>query len=175
MIEVERLKSAVNIYRAFDIRVEINAFIAKVFDALTTAEGLNSWWTDESKSDPREGGQIEYIWRFGDKSVIARAVYRSFNLPHAFEVEFLEWIDEAGRWNDFKTNPYEPPVTHCYQLQEETPTKTRLFLMTSGIKCGEEFDTAYQGTYEGWINSLANLKSVCETGRDLRSELMKSE
>ncbi len=173
MNEIKRLKSAVKIYRAFDIRLEINAFIAKVFDTLTTSEGLNSWWTDDSNADPREGGKIEYVWTFGDRSLIGKAIYRSFELPHSFEVEFLEWIDETGHFGKLKENPYDPPISHCIQLEEKSSKKTTLFLLTSGMKYDKAFDKLYEETYQGWINSLANLKSVCESGKDLRHELKK--
>ena len=170
---IVKLKSAVKIYRSFDIRVEIEAFIAKVFDALTTAEGLNSWWTDDSKADPREGGKVEYVWKIGSKSLTAKAIYRTFILPHYFEVEFLEWIDETGHSGKSRENPYHPPVSNYVQLHEKSPKTTGLSLMTSGMKNQTEFDKLYQETYQGWINSLANLKSVCETGKDLRSQLSK--
>lgn len=173
MDEIDKLKSSVKVYRAFDIRLEIEAFIAKIFDMLTTAEGLNSWWTDNSKTDPREGGKIEYVWKIGGKSLIAIATYRNFILPHYFEVEFLEWIDETGHSGKLKANPYDPPVSNYVQLQEKSPQKTTLSLMTSGMKYDREFDKLYEETYQGWVDSLANLKSVCETGKDLRSHLNK--
>lgn len=173
MDEISKFKSAVKIYRAFDIRLEIDAFIAKIFDTLTTAEGLNSWWTDDSKVDPRDGGKIEYIWKIGGRSLIAKAIYRSFVLPHSFEVEFLEWIDETGHSGKSQENPYDPPVSNYVQLQEKSPKKTALSIMTSGMKYDKEFDKMYEETYQDWIDSLANLKSVCETGKDLRSHLNK--
>lgn len=173
MKEIDKLKSAVKVYRAFDIRLEIEAFIAKIFDTLTTSEGLNSWWTNDSKADPREGGKIEYVWKIGGKSLIAKATYRSFILPHYFEVEFLEWIDETRHSGKLRENPYHPPVSNYVQLQELSPKKTTLSLMTSGMKCDEEFNKLYEETCQGWIDSLANLKSVCETGKDLRSYLNK--
>lgn len=171
MDKIKNLRSAVKIYRAFDIRIEINSFIAKVFDALTTAKGLNSWWTDNSKVDPREGGRIEYIWHFGEKSLTAKAIYRNFELPHSFKVEYLEWIDEVEFFGKVKENPFHPPTSQCYELHAESNNKTKLFILTSGMKYGKEFDHLFEGTYKGWINSLANLKSVCETGIDLRQEL----
>lgn len=171
MDKIKDLKSAVKIYRAFDIRLEINAFIAKVFDALTTTEGLNSWWTDDSKVDPREGGKIEYIWYFGDKSLIGKAIYRNFELPHSFKVEYLEWIDDVEYFGKTKENPFHPPTSQCYELHAIPNDKTKLFILTSGMEYGKKFDGLYKGISQGWVNSLANLKSVCETGKDLRQEL----
>jgi uncharacterized protein YndB with AHSA1/START domain len=171
MKDIEKLKSAVRIYRAFDIRINIDAFIARVFDALTSSAGLNSWWTHDSKSDPREGGEIEYIWRFGKKSVVGKARYRSFDLPHSFKVDYLEWIDHSGHFRNLTENPHDLPISQCYELHEISKNKTSVCILTSGMKCNKIFDAIYEGTHDGWINSLANLKSVCETGQDLRNQL----
>ncbi|NCG20375.1 MAG: hypothetical protein GWP91_15305 [Rhodobacterales bacterium] len=42
------------------IRQQINIAspIRAVWRALTTAEGLKSWWADEARVDPREGGRV---------------------------------------------------------------------------------------------------------------------
>lgn len=174
MKDIQELKSAVKIYRAFDIRIEINAFIAKVFDALTTSDGLNSWWTHDSKADPREGGKLKYIWNFGRKSVIGRARYRNFDLPHSFKVDYLEWIDHSGHFRNLTENPHDLPISQCYELHEISKNKTSVCILTSGMSCNKIFDALYEGMYDGWINSLVNLKSVCETGVDLRNEFRKS-
>ena len=174
MKDIQKLKSAVKIYRAFDIRIEINAFIAKVFDTLTTSEGLNSWWTHESKADPREGGELNYVWHFGRKSVIGKARYRNFDLPHSFKVDYLEWIDHSGHFRNLTENPHDMPISQCYELHEISKNKTGVCIMTSGMKCNKIFDALYEGTYDGWINSLVNLKSVCETGKDLRNKFQLS-
>jgi uncharacterized protein YndB with AHSA1/START domain len=174
MKDIQRLKSAVRIYRAFDIRIEIDAVIAKVFDALTTSDGLNSWWTHDSKADPREGGELKYIWHFGRKSVIGRARYRSFDLPHSFKVDYLEWIDHSGHFRNLTENPHNLPISQCYELHEISKDKTSVCVLTSGMSCNKIFDALYEGMYDGWINSLVNLKSVCETGLDLRSEFLQS-
>ena len=174
MKDIQELRSAVKIYRAFDIRIEIDAFIAKVFDALTTSDGLNSWWTHDSKADPREGGQLKYIWHFGRKSVIGKARYRSFDLPHSFKVDYLEWIDHSGHFRNLTENAHDLSISQCYELHEISKTKTSVCILTSGMQCNKIFDALYEGTYDGWINSLVNLKSVCETGQDLRNEFRQS-
>lgn len=165
---IKTLKSAIKIYRAFDIRLEIDAVIAKVFDALTTADGLNSWWTDDSKVDPRKEGKIEYVWHFGKKSIAIKAIYRHFDLPHGFKVEYLEWIDEVGR---FQEDLYAPPISQCFELHAKYNNKTNLSIVTSGLKHEKKFDKLYDDSYQSWVNSLANLKSVCETGKDLRKRI----
>jgi uncharacterized protein YndB with AHSA1/START domain len=41
-------------------RVGINKSADRVFQALTTIEGLRGWWTNETKGDPREGAVIDF-------------------------------------------------------------------------------------------------------------------
>ena len=35
----------------------------RVYEAFTTAEGLDAWFTDGSTVDPRPGGEIRFRWR----------------------------------------------------------------------------------------------------------------
>jgi uncharacterized protein YndB with AHSA1/START domain len=41
-------------------RVGINTSSAKVFDALSTVEGLRHWWTTETTGDTKQGGMINF-------------------------------------------------------------------------------------------------------------------
>lgn len=170
MDKLYSLKNAVKIYRAFDIRIEISAFIATVFDTLTTAKGLNSWWTESAKADCREGGKVEYCWKVGTQSVNGKAIYRKFQLPHFFEVEYEEWEDDENFQISIAKQAYVQPIVHRFELEELPGGKTAVHLCCSGMRFGSDYDEFFKATYQGWKNSLANLKSVCETGIDLRRE-----
>jgi uncharacterized protein YndB with AHSA1/START domain len=56
--------------RSFDIlhRVGIDASAAKVFDALTTVDGLSGWWTP-TKGKANQGGEIDF--KFCKMDVVA--------------------------------------------------------------------------------------------------------
>jgi len=41
-------------------QIDIQASPAKVYDALTTADGLRSWWTDDCTAEPRVGSIAEF-------------------------------------------------------------------------------------------------------------------
>lgn len=43
--------------------VLIRAAPEQVYDAFTTADGLNGWFTVEAESDPRPGGEMTWRWR----------------------------------------------------------------------------------------------------------------
>lgn len=49
----------------FDIvhRIGIKSPATRVYEALTTLEGLARWWTDEVRGDGRIGGKIEFYFR----------------------------------------------------------------------------------------------------------------
>ena len=58
-------------------RVGINATPEKVFEALSTIEGLRHWWIVETKGDANPGGVIDF--GFCDMKVVA---YKSNELVH---------------------------------------------------------------------------------------------
>ena len=41
-------------------RVGIDAPPERVYEALTTSEGLRGWWVAEAKGDPASGGTIDF-------------------------------------------------------------------------------------------------------------------
>ena len=41
-------------------KIEIEASPEKVYEAITTAEGLRSWWTGDSVAEPRVGSIAEF-------------------------------------------------------------------------------------------------------------------
>ena len=168
MSDPREYKKAVNVYRSFDIRLEIDAPMGMVFEKLTTAEGLNSWWTDATTAEARKGGNITYVWNFNDNQFIAKAIYQRFKQPEFFEVEYIEW---EGPEESDGLNPYPEPIMHEYELEETLEGKTLLLIKTAGMYTAEAFDKIFEENRMGWINSLANLKSVCETGVDIREKL----
>ena len=46
-------------------KIEIKASRARIYDALTTAEGLSSWWTRGTKAEPTVGAVAEFPFRDG--------------------------------------------------------------------------------------------------------------
>jgi uncharacterized protein YndB with AHSA1/START domain len=53
------------------IRRQVNIAAAQraVWNALTTAEGLTSWWADEARIEPRAGGRVVIGNRNGDDGI----------------------------------------------------------------------------------------------------------
>jgi uncharacterized protein YndB with AHSA1/START domain len=44
-------------------RIGIKSPATRVYDALTTLEGLARWWTEDVRGDGRIGGKIEFLFR----------------------------------------------------------------------------------------------------------------
>jgi uncharacterized protein YndB with AHSA1/START domain len=56
---------------AYAATITVAASAERVFDALTTLDGLAGWWAPTITGDPREGGDITFA--FGDERVVMRA------------------------------------------------------------------------------------------------------
>lgn len=69
-------------------RVGIKASAAKVYDALSTVEGVAGWWTSDTIGDPRVGGALTF--RFHSPAGVELG---------AIEMKVLELIPEKSvRW-----------------------------------------------------------------------------
>jgi uncharacterized protein YndB with AHSA1/START domain len=49
--------------RTVDFRTLVRATPERVYDALTTAKGLDGWFTKGAVVDPRPGGRIHFKWK----------------------------------------------------------------------------------------------------------------
>ncbi|MFN8571420.1 MAG: SRPBCC domain-containing protein [Gemmatimonadaceae bacterium] len=101
----------------------IKAPIQRVFDAISTPEGLNAWWTLTCKGTPRAGAQFEldfgpeYVWQ---------AKVRQCEAPVLFELEMTradeDWLgsrvtfrlQEKGEatWLQFAHTGWTTPNEH---------------------------------------------------------------
>lgn len=70
----------------------------KVFRALSTADGLNQWWTQGTTMERRVGGRILFVWRdWGPDRVSVDGAARILQLR---EDEVFAW-----RWDDSEGYP----------------------------------------------------------------------
>ncbi|MGZ4728324.1 MAG: SRPBCC family protein, partial [Acidimicrobiales bacterium] len=51
-------------------RIGIAAPRARVYDALTTLDGLAGWWTRDVSGDPDAGGKVTFLFGGPDRSVV---------------------------------------------------------------------------------------------------------
>ena len=134
----------------FPDRIERTMEIAhpreKVWAALTTAEGLGSWFGDEASIDLRPGGSARMRWTGG--STVDMRVER-VEEPTVFG--FTWRID--GLPED------DPRRTYVEFTLESVGTGTRLTVVESGFAQLPEdaYRKAYDANTHGWMSELGEL------------------
>ena len=80
-------------------RIGIKTPAEKVYKALTTLEGLGSWWTEEVSGETKTGGRIEFLFRSKTGELIGKMVMEVKELNDQKKVRWSciegpsEWID----------------------------------------------------------------------------------
>jgi uncharacterized protein YndB with AHSA1/START domain len=135
---------------AFPDRIERTVEIAhppaKVWAALTTAEGLGAWFGNEATIDLRPGGSARMTWTSGD----------SVNM----RVERVEEPTVFGyTWDIFGLPDDDPRRTYVEFTLEPTAAGTRLTVVESGFAQlpDDAHREAYEGNTEGWAKELGEL------------------
>jgi uncharacterized protein YndB with AHSA1/START domain len=126
--------------------VEIAQPPAKVWAALTTAEGLSAWFGQEATIDLRPGGSAWMRWDSGDTADM--------------RVERVEEPRVFGfTWGIFGLPEGDPRRTYVEFTLEPSATGTRLTVVETGFAQLPEdaYRKAYDGNTEGWASELGEL------------------
>jgi len=126
---------------------------AKVWAALTTAEGLAAWFGDQAAIDLRPGGQARMTWSGGHTTRI--------------RVERVEEPAVFGfTWQISGLPEDDPRRTYVEFTLEPAGEGTRLTVTESGFAQlpGEAFRQAYDGNTEGWAKELGELAAYLDVG-----------
>lgn len=126
--------------------LHIRAPAAEVFRALTTKEGLASWWSTDVEVEPGLGGVIHF--RFvGDFNP-------DMEVTNLRESELAGWrcIGGHGNWLD---------NTFSFELRSSGEATD---LMFTQIYAQELSDEVYGNYNFNWGYYLGSLKQLCETG-----------
>jgi uncharacterized protein YndB with AHSA1/START domain len=123
----------------------INAPIGKVYEAITTQEGLSNWWTADTIAKPEIGFLNEF--KFGNN------YHNKMRVKVLDENQLIVWICEDGD-------------------REWINTKISFKLSVKGDKTVLQFsqenwaDTTefYASCNYNWGRFMASLQSLCETG-----------
>jgi uncharacterized protein YndB with AHSA1/START domain len=140
---------------AFPDRIERTVEIAhppaKVWAALTTADGLSSWFGNEATVDLRPGGSASMKW---DGGHIADMRVERVEEPTVFG---FTW-HIAGWAED------DPRRTYVEFTLAPTDTGTRLTVVESGFAqlAADAYATAYDGNTQGWASELDELVSYLD-------------
>ena len=134
----------------FPDRIERTVEIAhppdKVWAAITTAEGLGTWFGNEAAIDLRPGGSAWMKW------------------PEGFTADMrVERVEEPTvfgfTWHIFGLPDEDPRRTYVEFTLEPAGAGTRLTVVETGFAQLSEDDhrKAYDGNAEGWSSELGEL------------------
>ncbi|HEU5417056.1 MAG TPA: SRPBCC domain-containing protein [Streptosporangiaceae bacterium] len=119
---------------------------ARVWAALTTAEGLGTWFGDDAAIDLRPGGSARLSWTGGP--TLALQVVR-VEEPRVF----------GFTWQIFGLPADDPRRTYVEFTLEPAGPGTRLTVVESGFAqlADGEHGPAYEGNTKGWASELGEL------------------
>ncbi|MGW5704881.1 SRPBCC domain-containing protein [Amycolatopsis japonica] len=126
--------------------VEIAHPPAKVWAALTTAEGLGTWFGNQASIDLRPGGDAEMKWDEGHKAVM--------------RVERVEEPEVFGfTWNIYGLPEDDPRRTYVEFTLVPNGEGTRLTVVETGFSQLPEdvHQVAFEGNTKGWAAELGEL------------------
>jgi uncharacterized protein YndB with AHSA1/START domain len=119
----------------------------RVWAALTTAEGLGTWFGNHAEVDLRVGGQVRLTWDSGDSATLTLV---RLDAPRVIAWTWrLEGIPED-----------DPRRTTVEFTLEPAGSGTTLTMVESGfaqLPDAGAHDRAYSGNTEGWTHELGEL------------------
>jgi uncharacterized protein YndB with AHSA1/START domain len=119
----------------------------RVWAALTTAEGLGTWFGHRAEVDLRVGGQVRLAWDSGDTATLT---IERVEPPRVF----------GYTWRIAGLPEGDPRRTYVEFTLEPTGAGTTLTMVESGfaqVPGDGEHRTAYSGNTTGWTNELGEL------------------
>lgn len=135
--------------RKHEMEIEIAAPPSEVWRAVSTAEGIASWFCPISAVTPGAGGSVTIGWGEG--------------MEATSRIEIWE-PDKHLRVVSDRPEP-APPGVIDYLIEGRGGT-TVMRLVHSGFGEGADFDGEYEGTGAGWPLFLAMMKHSTERGID---------
>lgn len=142
---------------AFPDRIERTLDIAHpptmVWAALTTADGLASWFGHEATIDLRPGGAATMTWTSGDRADM--------------RIERVEEPTVFGfTWHIYGLPEDDPRRTYVEFTLEPVGAGTRLTVVESGFAQlpEDEYRKAYDGNTGGWASELDELVAYLDAG-----------
>lgn len=127
-------------------KIEANASASDAYKKLTTLEGLNGWWTNDTSGDPKPSGVLHF--RFGDKGAIDMKVLESEpNKRVVWQV-----LKGPGEWIG---------TTLSFELKQ-TGERTALLFQHRDWK--EQSEGMFHCSTK-WAVFMLSLKSLLETGK----------
>ena len=125
----------------------------EVWAAITTAEGLGTWFGNRATIDLRPGGAARLSWDEGSSQDL--------------RIERVEQPSVFGfSWRIYGLPADDPRRTYVEFTLEPTDAGTRLTVVETGFAqlTGDEHDQAFGGNQKGWVNELGELVDYLDAG-----------
>jgi uncharacterized protein YndB with AHSA1/START domain len=135
---------------AFPDRIERTLQLAhppqRVWQALTTAEGLGTWFGNSAEVDLRVGGLVKLKWDSGDAATLT---IQRLEPPHVF----------AYSWGIYGLPEGDPRRTYVEFTLEPAGMGTTLTVVESGFAQlpDDEHKAAHSANTDGWTHELGEL------------------
>lgn len=126
--------------------VEIARPPAKVWAALTTAEGLGTWFGHQATIDLRPGGSAQMSWTSGDQAEM--------------RIERVEEPTTFGfTWHIYGLPAEDPRRTYVEFTLEPVGAGTRLTVVETGFAQlpEDEYRKAFEANTQGWASEIDEL------------------
>ena len=136
--------------RKHEIEIEIAAPASEVWKALSTAEGIASWFAPGASVEPGAGGKMTISWGEGMEFTTGIAI----------------WEPERHLQTTSDRPEPAPPNVIDYYIESRGGT-TVLRLVHSGFGAEADFDGEYESTGQGWAIFMKLLKHSAERGIDV--------
>jgi uncharacterized protein YndB with AHSA1/START domain len=129
--------------------VEIDAEAQRVYEAITTKEGLSSFWTSDSVAEPEVGSEA----RFG---------FAGAPVPLRMRVDALEPNAEVA-WACLGEFPHWSDTRVTWSLSQGEHAATRVFFRHAGFP-DEQPEYEFASVSYTWAIVLERLKELAEKG-----------
>ena len=118
----------------------------RVWAALTTPEGLGTWFGNRAEVDLRVGGEVRLAWDSGDSATLT---IDRLEPPRVF----------AYTWRIYGLPEDDPRRTHVEFTVEPTSTGSTLTMVETGFAqlLDSDHTVAFKGNTSGWTNELGEL------------------
>ena len=131
-------------------RIYIAAPPGRIYDAITTANGIKSWWTTDVAMGSRVGGSA--VFGFEGRSVVFEMRIEELSRPSR-----IRWKCVSG------TSPDWVGTTQEFQLEPRKDGEVLLKFCHGGWKPGSDYCHFCNTT---WGHLLVALKNFVEKGRE---------
>jgi uncharacterized protein YndB with AHSA1/START domain len=132
----------------------LEAPAAKVYEALTTSEGVKGWWTESCEIGTTEGGQSTF--RFDE-------TWKTMRIEKLAPAAEVRWhcVDSSIDLEDGRTSSEWIGTEFLFQLKSLSVQTTALRFQHVGLLPALD---CYSDCFRGWTRFLGSLKQYVETG-----------